>query len=96
MDFAGTKYDTYFEMLGNQKISFQKFTDVVLKGFKKKFAGQCTFEDVKPFISQYFGSKFNCSDKKRRGSFSMGIRFVVQQRIVEGPENMTSPLAEQR
>ncbi len=50
--FAGTQYETYFNILGGQKISFQKFTDDVVKGYSGDFEG------MKPHITESFGLKF--------------------------------------
>lgn len=36
LGFAGTQYSTFFEKIGKQKISFQKFTDEVMKAYKEK------------------------------------------------------------
>ncbi len=58
LGFAGTAYDSYFNMLGKQNISFQKFTDDVLKQYKEGCAGACKFDDLKPVIEKHFGLKF--------------------------------------
>ncbi len=50
--FAGTGYDTYFNILGQQKVSFQKFSDEILKDFKGEFAA------IQPIITEHFGLKF--------------------------------------
>ncbi len=60
LGFAGTKYASHFAVLGNQKESFQKFTDVTMKEFKKSNG---TFEDMKKIITDEFGLKFS-GDKK--------------------------------
>lgn len=56
--FAGTKYDSFFTVLDGQKVSFQHFTDKVLKDYKAQCGGGCTFEGVAPLITQNFGLKF--------------------------------------
>ncbi len=66
LGFAGTNYDSYFSVLKSQKISFQKFTDVVLKEFTEKCKDQCAFADFKPVITQHFGLKFEGDPKKDR------------------------------
>lgn len=55
LGFAGTKYETYFQLLGRQKISFKKFSDQIVPLFKEK---NYSFEQIKPFITEYFGLKF--------------------------------------
>ena len=56
LGFAGTKYDTNFKVLGSQKISFQKFTDDILKNLKAE--GKADLESLKPIITEHFGLKF--------------------------------------
>jgi alkaline phosphatase len=58
LGFAGTKYESYFGILQHQTVSFQHFSDNILKEYKAKCAGQCNFDDIKPMISKYFGLKF--------------------------------------
>lgn len=50
--FAGTEYETYFNVLGNQKISYVKWDDDVFKNFKGDFNA------LKPLITENFGLKF--------------------------------------
>ena len=50
-----------FDILGNQTISFQKFSDEVLKDYRVGCKGKCSFEDVQPMITRYFGLKFEGS-----------------------------------
>jgi alkaline phosphatase len=56
LGFAGTKYASNFEILGNQNISFQKFTDEILKGLKE--TGKADLTTIKPLITKHFGLKF--------------------------------------
>jgi alkaline phosphatase len=58
LGFAGTKYATYFEILGNQNVSFQRFSDEILKTYKNGCQGDCRFDDLKPIISKHFGLRF--------------------------------------
>ena len=58
--FAGTQYDTHFNMLSTQNVSFQKFTDEIVKNFEGDF------EAVKPLITKHFGLKFEGDAKKDR------------------------------
>ena len=60
LGFAGTKYATYFDVLGGQKVSFQKFTDEILKSFKEEGG---SFEAMKPIITAQFGLKFEGDPK---------------------------------
>ncbi len=56
--FAGTKYASFFTVLDGQKVSFQRFTDKILKDYKAQCGGNCSFEGVAPLITQNFGLKF--------------------------------------
>jgi alkaline phosphatase len=58
LGFAGTSYDSYFDVLKAQNVSFQKFSDEVIKPYKEGCTGTCKFDDVKPMITQHFGLKF--------------------------------------
>jgi alkaline phosphatase len=60
LGFAGTKYQSYFELLSSQNVSFQKFTDEVVAQLKEKNA---SFEDAKPLITKHFGLKFSGDEK---------------------------------
>ena len=61
LGFAGTKYASHFDVLRHQKVSFQKFTDEIMKNFK---SGQdLSFEKMKPIITENFGLKFD-GDRK--------------------------------
>jgi len=63
LGWAGTNYDTNFDVLSGQKASFQKFTDEELKRFKVECGGECTFESVKPIITRDFGLRFEGDPK---------------------------------
>lgn len=58
LGYAGTKYDTDFEVLGSQKISFQKFDDETFKDFSGDF------DAAKALITENFGLKFEGDPKK--------------------------------
>ena len=60
LGFAGTKYDSYYNVLSGQKVSFQKFTDEILKDFKAQGG---SFEQMKPIITAQFGLKFEGDPK---------------------------------
>ncbi len=66
LGFAGTMYKSYFDILGNQSVSFQKFTDEVVALWKAEHEGGVDFEYIKPTISHYFGFKFQGDPKKDR------------------------------
>ncbi len=56
LGFAGTKYKSNYDLLSNQKISFQKFQDDVIKVAKKD--GNVKFDSIKEPITDNFGLKF--------------------------------------
>ncbi|MFO8033060.1 MAG: alkaline phosphatase [Desulfohalobiaceae bacterium] len=60
LGFAGTKYATNFEILSNQKISFQKFTQEVIPELQ---AQGLSFAEVQPIITEAFGLKFEGDSK---------------------------------
>jgi alkaline phosphatase len=62
LGFAGTKYDSNFEILKKQKKSFQFFQDVVLADFKKENTGKADFSLIQPIITEYFGLAFEGND----------------------------------
>ncbi len=63
LGFAGTKYDTDFGVLQNQKGSFTKFDQDVLAPYKKDHAKDAKLDDLKPVISEFFGLKFTGDEK---------------------------------
>ena len=64
LGYAGTKYKSYFDILGKQTVSFQKFSDEVLKKYKKEKGAKAGFGQIKPLITEYFGLKFEGDAKK--------------------------------
>jgi alkaline phosphatase len=55
LGFAGTKYASYFDVLAPQNISYDEFSETVLKNYKKENAGKAAFEDMIPLMKEYFG-----------------------------------------
>ncbi|WP_027183031.1 alkaline phosphatase [Desulfovibrio inopinatus] len=66
LGFAGTKYDTDFGVLGNQKGSFTKFDQDILDPYKKTHAKDGKLDDLKPVITEFFGLKFAGDPKTDR------------------------------
>lgn len=64
--FAGTQYESAHEILKNQKISFQRFEDM-LADYRKSHQGNVSFEDMVPLVEANFGLKFD-------GSGPMGLK----------------------
>lgn len=63
LGFAGTKYQSYFNALTPQNMSFQEFTDKIVKDWKKDYSSK-SFENFEPAITKYFGLKFAGDAKK--------------------------------
>ena len=61
LGFAGTKYGSHYEILGQQKVSFQKFTDEIIPDFKEQGGN---FRAMQSIISKNFGLKFSGDSKK--------------------------------
>lgn len=64
LGWAGTQYESYFNILDKQNISFQEFSDKILEKYKADCGGKCTFDDVKPLITKHFGLKFKGNPKE--------------------------------
>lgn len=58
--FAGTKYETFFEKITNQKESYESF-DKKIAEFKK--SSEKTFEKMMPLITESFGLRVASSDE---------------------------------
>lgn len=59
LGFAGTKYASNFDVLDNQNVSFQKFTDEILSTYKEGCKDGCQFDAIQPLITKHFGLKFD-------------------------------------
>jgi alkaline phosphatase len=60
--FAGTQYSTAFTKISKQKISFQKFTDSIVKPYKEKAKAapeDADFSDFFPIMEEKFGLGLN-------------------------------------
>ncbi|MBN2515367.1 MAG: alkaline phosphatase [Deltaproteobacteria bacterium] len=55
LGFAGTVYESYFDVLKGQRLSFQAFTDSIMAEYKKSKKDGASFEDMIPKIELYFG-----------------------------------------
>ena len=55
--FAGTKYSTFYDKISKQNMSFQAFTDGIVKKYKADNKGTANFADLLPIIEQHFGLK---------------------------------------
>lgn len=55
LGFAGTVYESYFDILKGQRLSFQAFTDSVIAQYKESHKDNPSFEDMIPKIRLYFG-----------------------------------------
>jgi alkaline phosphatase len=55
LGFAGTRYDSFFDVLKVQKVSYDVFSSEIFKGYKEGLEGKANFEDVIPLLKEYFG-----------------------------------------
>jgi alkaline phosphatase len=55
LGFAGTKYDSYFDILNPQNISYDAFSGEIMKEYKEAKAGNASFEDMIPLLKEHFG-----------------------------------------
>jgi len=55
LGFAGTRYDSFFDVLKAQKVSYAVFSGEIFKGYKEGLEGKANFEDVIPLLKEYFG-----------------------------------------
>ncbi len=55
LGFAGTKYDSYFDILKVQNVSYDVFSKEIFKKYKETREGKAKFDDVLPLLKEYFG-----------------------------------------
>lgn len=55
LGFAGTQYDSYFDVINSQKISFDVFSAEVFKKYKEENTSGANFEDALALVKEYFG-----------------------------------------
>ncbi|SLM32897.1 Alkaline phosphatase [Desulfamplus magnetovallimortis] len=60
--FAGTQYETYFDVLKHQKISFTQFDQTIIKSLKEKTETPA-FDSLKSVITENFGLAFTGDEK---------------------------------
>ena len=58
LGFAGTKYETYFDVLKHQTMSYKNFDLTVMKALRKGEGSAPCFDDVKVDITRAFGLVF--------------------------------------
>ena len=81
--FAGTDYDTYLTLLKNQKISFAKFDEDYVAGYKEN---KTSFEDVMKDVQNLFGLKTSGSstDKMVLTEYEMEQLRAAYEKSVNG------------
>ena len=84
--FAGTKYSTFFDKIGKQKMSFTAFDQEILGPYKESLAGRkARFVEFLPSIEDAFGIEYGTltavQQDKLRTAFerSMGNEVIVPQ-----------------
>jgi alkaline phosphatase len=66
LGFAGTKYQSFFDVLSKQNISYVQFDQDVMAQFKKSAGKAASFDAVKPLITKHFGLRFAGDPAKDR------------------------------
>lgn len=79
--FAGTDYDTYLSLLDSQKISFAKFDNDYVSGYKEK---KTSFDMVLSDIETLFGLKAdgNADDKLVLTGYELGLLKTAYEKSV--------------
>ena len=83
--FAGTDYDTYLDLLENQKISFAKFDSDYVAAYKEN---QTSFEDVMADVTELFGLKTEGEegDKLVLTDYELDLLRTAYEKSVHGTE----------
>ena len=83
--FAGTDYDTYLDLLENQKISFAKFDSDYVAAYKEN---QTSFEDVMADVTELFGLKTEGEegDKLVLTDYELDLLRTAYEKSVHGAE----------
>ena len=83
--FAGTDYDTYLDLLENQKISFAKFDSDYVADYKEN---QTSFEDVMADVTELFGLKTEGEegDKLVLTDYELDLLRTAYEKSVHGTE----------
>jgi alkaline phosphatase len=55
LGFAGTRYDSFFDVLKVQNVSYDVFSRDIFKAYKEGLEGKANFEDVIPLLKEHFG-----------------------------------------
>jgi alkaline phosphatase len=55
LGFAGTQYDSHFDVMNPQNISYDVFSGKIFKEFKESIEGKADFDKVLPLLKEYFG-----------------------------------------
>ncbi|WP_321404112.1 alkaline phosphatase [Maridesulfovibrio sp.] len=94
LGFAGTKYGSYYDALKPQTISFQQFSDQIVKLWKEEHKGKASFEDFEPTITHYFGLEFEGDAKKNPlvvKGYQLAMLKDAYDRTMKGENEFKSP-----
>ncbi len=84
--FAGTGYDTFFEVLQNQTMSYEKFDATVLAPYKEAHAGQADMgEEIKALIQANFGLNYATANE-----YEVELLEAAYDKFMSGASNNTS------
>ena len=91
--FAGTDYDTYLDLLQNQKISYAKFDSDYVAAYKEN---KTSFEDVMADVTELFGLKTEgeADDKLVLTDYELELLRTAYEKSVNGTETGYAAQAE--
>ena len=91
--FAGTDYDTYLDLLQNQKISYAKFDSDYVAAYKEN---KTSFEDVMADVTELFGLKTEGEegDKLVLTDYELELLRTAYEKSVNGTETGYAAQAE--
>lgn len=94
LGFAGTKYASHFNALQPQDVSFQKFSDEIVKLWKEEHGEKASFKDFQPTITHFFGLEFD-SDAKNNPmavkDYQLAMLKDAYARTMKGEKKFKNP-----
>lgn len=94
LGFAGTKYASYYNSLQSQNVSFQKFSDEVVKLWKEENGEKVGFEYFQPTITHFFGLEFEGDANKNPmvvKDYQLAMLKDAYERTMKGEKKFKNP-----
>ncbi len=86
LGFAGTHYESAYEQLQNQKISYEKYGSDYFSNYKETHSiGNCNLSDLENDLNYYFGLN-NLTDEERT-SLENALKRSIAGEIITGSQN---------